>query len=707
MANNITIKDAAGNDVIMKTVETGGVHAAAQAGYDTTTSRVLTRPDGFDVVTGKVLTRTDGYDAVNSRLLTRPDGFDPVTGKLLTRTDGYDAGTSRLLTRTDGYDTGTGRLLVRTDGYNAGTNRMLVTTDGLAAAVSAVPDNLAPANPVRLVGQDIWNCSFSSVGASVLAPELTTPIVGTGVAYSQAGGALLITTGTTTNAEFLTRSTVAWRGSLRARMALVASQRIVNNNLAYILADLIGEGLACTINSATSITITKVGHGYTAQNVGQFMFIGGIVGAAGVPGRYAIASVPSADTINFTVAGWPATGSCTLTLFGHSHVKTLISGATATSAFFTTQRKGWADADTTATTLTTATPGLVMQVELDGRQCYLSDTLRATSATNNIVNRASRIENIPDDNLDLYLFIWSYNGTAAPASTTTWTISFTAVEKFANIPVYLQGLRATGTNNSLPVNITTGALTSVATVTTVSTVTAVTTVAAVTSANWGIPSAIADVASAAITTTTTTAAFTPTFGSAYSIVVPVTVVSGTTPTLDIGVEESDDTGTNWFRVYDFPRITATGIYRSPVMPLTGNRVRYVQTVGGTTPSFTRAVSRLQTSTTPPPVRQLIDRTVVPGTLNSVTPTLTTADSGNNVKLLVSLGAVTTTAPTFQLEGSDDNGVSWVASGAPLLGVANSTVALTVNPASWGLMRARVSAAGSGVTLNYVLIKSHD
>jgi hypothetical protein len=101
---------------------------------------------------------------------------------------------------------------------------------------------------------------------------------------------------------------------------------------------------------------------------------------------------------------------------------------------------------------------------------------------------------------------------------------------------------------------------------------------------------VADVASAALTTTTTTAAITPTSGSAYQVNIPVTAVTGTNPTLDVRIEESDDAGTNWFTVYDFPRITATGIYRSPVLPLgSGTRIRYVQTVAGTTPSFTRSV----------------------------------------------------------------------------------------------------------------------
>ena len=123
----------------------------------------------------------------------------------------------------------------------------------------------------------------------------------------------------------------------------------------------------------------------------------------------------------------------------------------------------------------------------------------------------------------------------------------------------------------------------------------VTTVSSVTSNNTAIPGIIADVASAAITTTTTTAAFTPTNGSSYMVNIPVTAVSGTTPTYSVAIQESADTGTNWYTVYTFPTITTTGSYNSPVLTLTGNRVRYVQTLTGTTPSFTRAINRLQSS----------------------------------------------------------------------------------------------------------------
>lgn len=233
---------------------------------------------------------------------------------------------------------------------------------------------------------------------------------------------------------------------------------------------------------------------------------------------------------------------------------------------------------------------------------------------------------------------------------------------------------------------------------TVTTVSSVTAVASVTSDQIAIPGIIADVASAALTTTTTTATITPTFGDSYSVNIPVTAVTGTTPTMDVDIQESDDTGTNWFTVYSFPRITANGIYRSPVLKFTGNRIRYVQTVAGTTPSFTRAINRLQCSDPVNMLRQLIDRTVALITLNATTGTLEVKNC-TNIKLALTL-TTATTVPVLQLEGSEDNGATWVSIGATLTGVASSTVQITTNNTSWGLIRARVSTAGVTLGTGY-------
>ena len=312
---------------------------------------------------------------------------------------------------------------------------------------------------VRTIGQETWGCSFTDVGSGLLSTDMTQLRLGTGMAVSQSGGNLVLTTGTTTNSEFLARSITAWKPPVNMRHSAVLSQRIVNNNFMYVLADLIGEGLAYTINSAVSVSVTKEAHGFTDMNVGQFMFLGGISGAAGIPARYAIASIPDANTINFTVAAWPVSGTGTLTLFGWNHVKTLYDSTVVTNTKVDAQRKGWASGDTTLTTLTSASPGHIFQTHVAGREVYWGDTLRASIAIATMTSRGSRLENIPNEDAELYLFLWAYNGTVAPATTTTWTVGFVSVEKFTGTPVYIQGQEMQGTTSPAPVQIAGGTIT--------------------------------------------------------------------------------------------------------------------------------------------------------------------------------------------------------------------------------------------------------
>lgn len=191
------------------------------------------------------------------------------------------------------------------------------------------------------------------------------------------------------------------------------------------------------------------------------------------------------------------------------------------------------------------------------------------------------------------------------------------------------------------------------------------------------PISVADVASAALNSTATTSAFVPVSGNAYQINIPVTAVSGTGPTLDVVIQESDD-GTNWFDVWAFERITATGIYRSPVIPWTGRQVRYVQTVGGTSPSFTRAVNREEINSPSERLkRRFIDRTI---NLNAVGNTAAFyVDGCDTFEVFMNLSAFGTPAPTFQLQLSDD-GVSWY------------SALSTVTPTSTGLTRSTTTGA---------------
>ncbi|QAY16138.1 hypothetical protein SEA_SONALI_26 [Arthrobacter phage Sonali] len=228
-------------------------------------------------------------------------------------------------------------------------------------------------------------------------------------------------------------------------------------------------------------------------------------------------------------------------------------------------------------------------------------------------------------------------------------------------------------------------------------------------AGWG-GFLVNDIASAALTSTSTSSAVTPgSVGSigtyAHEFNVIVTAVSGTNPTMDVAIEESPDNGTNWVRIYEFQRITATGTYTSPLIRSThGTRYRYVRTVGGTSPSFTNAVNRLQYSSAAAFHRQYFDRSINLATLNSVTPTYN-VEGATRFVLGINVGAITTTAPALQLEGSED-GSTWYALAAPLTAVASSTVVAYAIDVLPKFVRARVSTAGVGVTAGYVTIKGH-
>ena len=198
----------------------------------------------------------------------------------------------------------------------------------------------------------------------------------------------------------------------------------------------------------------------------------------------------------------------------------------------------------------------------------------------------------------------------------------------------------------------------------------------VAAATLAIPTPIVDVASAAITTTTTTGTLTPTAGSGYQVVIPVTVVSGTTPAMSVRIEESDDSGTNWYARYTFPTITATGIYRSPILKLRGNRIRYVQTITGTTPSFTRAINRNQ--------RQDVNFSGYPGKLVSAATTNATLVLGAPCELL-KLTASNTNAAVRYLKVYDKATAPTVGTDVPV-----ATYAIPGN------------AAGAGTNIPFML-----
>lgn len=311
---------------------------------------------------------------------------------------------------------------------------------------------------VSVAPQKISLASFSKTGVNL--DGFFYPPVQTGsMSFSQSSGNLVIEAGIVPNSEFLARSQESFSGSMRMRASIVSSQRIINSNFSLILADLIGEGLSYSSAASTSVVVNfpeDAPHKLTSANVGQFVFLGAITGAGGIPGRYAISQVPSPTTLVFSVSGW-AIETGTLTLFGRNHIKTVFSGATATSFIGDAQGEGFASGDTTVTSNTTQSPGTIIQVEAAGCDVFWLDSLRASSGSFSATSRASRIENLPAADVPLYLFLWAVSGSTAPVSSTVWTTSFVSIEEFTNLPVYLQGIRPTGQVNPLQVSANLGA----------------------------------------------------------------------------------------------------------------------------------------------------------------------------------------------------------------------------------------------------------
>ena len=210
----------------------------------------------------------------------------------------------------------------------------------------------------------------------------------------------------------------------------------------------------------------------------------------------------------------------------------------------------------------------------------------------------------------------------------------------------------------------------------------------------------ADQASAAITTTTTSATKALTAGTAVSFNVAITAVSGTTPTYDFAVQTSID-GANWNTVYQMPRMTGVGFFNTPALQLNGIDYRYIETIGGTTPSFTRTITTNRELATGISLRNLIDRTIAPATTNSTTASLN-VEGTTAYSMIVSQGTGGS-AVTFALDGSDDN-ATWVQGIAVVTGNLNvAPVSCSYSGSQFRYIRARVLTGVASATINYVTL----
>lgn len=304
------------------------------------------------------------------------------------------------------------------------------------------------ASPVRPCPQKYIDVSFAEVGSGLPSPFVTLKQTGTGQTVNQSAGNLVITAGTTVNAETVIRSNDSFSGALTLRVAHQLSQRVSNNNFYIELVDVIGDTLTYNIVNATTVDVTKTAHGFTTQNVGQRMDLCCITGAAGIPMEGVIASIPDANTIRFTVAGWPATGTGTLSLTGYNKVELQFTSTSATSLNFNTRRKGWQNTATAVTINTTAAQEMVI-LNLENGVASLLD--KTTAMGNVALNRTAWDVNIPNVDVQLFLQLRAKNGTAAPTAT-TWTVGMFRVEDYVPTQVSLTSTRHQSIQTPMNVN---------------------------------------------------------------------------------------------------------------------------------------------------------------------------------------------------------------------------------------------------------------
>ena len=309
--------------------------------------------------------------------------------------------------------------------------------------------NFSPAGPAQ---QRAFRAGFDRSFANAVDPlQFAIIAAGAGQTVNQTGGSLVITAGTTANAQTIIRSLPSFGGQLKMRWSATLSQRIVNNNFFVEMVDVIGDGLAFTVNSATSVSVTIPSNPFTSANVGQSMYLGAITLAGCPEGRYAIASVVG-NVVTFTVAGFPGAGAGTLSLFGWNFHHVVYNGVTDTNAGYDTARNGWASGDT-ALSVNPLAAGHVGTLCMDGARGSFLDQTSASATSQEVTQRGSRVRNIPNNEVVLYVQIRAQNGSVAPASSTTFTLGFVDIDDILPMQVTLVGVEAMGAHSGLPTNV--------------------------------------------------------------------------------------------------------------------------------------------------------------------------------------------------------------------------------------------------------------
>ena len=316
-----------------------------------------------------------------------------------------------------------------------------------------VPIRPVPQKKTRFgFGRVITNGVDSAFGV-VLAP------VGAGMTVAQAAGNLTVASGVNANQDTLVRSNFVVTDPYTLRWSTVLSQRIANQRFVVELVDIIGDALPATILTATTIRVTlpagKIAElGWDTRNYGQTVSLGNYSGTGTfVPLNAEAATITtiSGNDVTFTVAaGGLAAGSGTISVFGWNYHRFTYDGTTATAMRYQSQRNGWPGTAHTPTINTTASPGHVALLNVEDNIASYADMLRAASTSILATVRGSSVQDMPPNDVQLYLQLRVLNGTAAPASTTTWTVAFVDIDNYAPQQVSLTSVRPQSYQGAIP-----------------------------------------------------------------------------------------------------------------------------------------------------------------------------------------------------------------------------------------------------------------
>jgi len=241
-----------------------------------------------------------------------------------------------------------------------------------------------------------------------------------------------------------------------------------------------------------------------------------------------------------------------------------------------------------------------------------------------------------------------------------------------------------------------GALTSVGTITTV------TTVSSITAASLS-QVVSTDINAQSVSASGLSATLTPVNAQSASFALIVTVTSGS-GTLDVTLQEAQDgspTPTLFENIYSFERITTARRTYIPSIQLSGTNLRLTYIVTGSV-IYSVTLLRVTRQSSRPMLKRLFDRVLDPNSTSTPSQSLW-VDGCNELDLVVSMGAGGT-APTIQFRGSED-GTNFFNLGAAFTATVGATTSLGIDDGSLPkFIRAEVTAAGVGSTLNYICLK---